>query len=88
VAGRWFALQDGVWVDRAHSDSLPVVEIELYSETYFELLRYLPELERWLTAMERVLVAGSNTSLEMVSTHAPPVTGAALGRLVREFRGS
>ena len=88
VAGRWFTLQDSVWVDRAHSDSLPVVEIELYSKTYFELLRYLPELERWLTAMERVLVAGSRTSLEMVTTHATPVTGAALGRLVREFRGS
>ena len=88
VAGRWFTLQDGVWVDRAHSDSLPVVKIELYSKTYFELLRYLPELERWLTTMERVLLAGSRTSLETVTTHATPVTGAAIGRLVREFRGS
>ena len=88
VGGRWFTLLDGVWVDRTHSDSLPVVEIELYSKTYFDLLRYLPELERWLTTMERVLVAGSRTSLQTVTTHATPVTGAALGRLVREFRGS
>lgn len=88
VAGRWFTLQDSVWVDHAHSDSLPVVEIELYSKTYFELLRYLPELERWLTTMERVLVAGSRTSIKTVTTPATPVTGVALGRLVREFRGS
>ena len=88
VGGRWFTLQDGVWVDRAHSDSVAVVKIELYSETYFELLRYLPELERWLTTMERVLVAGRHTSLEMVTTDATVITGTALGRLVREFRGS
>ena len=67
--------------------ALPVVEVELYGATYFELLRHLPELERWLIEFEHVLVAGANTSIKIVSTSVPPIEGIALGRLVREFRG-
>ena len=86
-AGRMFMLRDGVWTDVAHRDSLPVVEIELYSSTYFELLRALPELERWFKAFDSVLVAGTKTSIKTVSSGAPEVEGRALERLVREFRG-
>ena len=86
-AGRMFVLRDSVWTDVAHRDSLPVVEIELYSSTYFELLRALPELERWFKAFDSVLVAGTKTSIKTVSSGAPAVEGRALERLVREFRG-
>ncbi len=86
-AGRMFVLRDSVWTDVAHRDSLPVVEIELYSSTYFELLRALPELERWFKAFDNVLIAGTTTSIKTVSSGAPAVEGRALERLVREFRG-
>jgi Ca-activated chloride channel family protein len=88
VAGRWFRLDEGVWIDGTHHDSLPVVEVELYGKTYFQLLRHLPELERWLKAFERVLIAGAGTSVRIVTDSATPVEGDALRRLVREFRGS
>ena len=85
--GRMFVLRDSVWTNVAHHDSLPVVEIELYSSTYFELLRALPELERWFKTFDRVLVAGTKTSIKTVSSDAPAVEGRALERLVQEFRG-
>ncbi|MCH6546835.1 MAG: VWA domain-containing protein [Gemmatimonadetes bacterium] len=86
-AGRIFVLRDGVWTDVTHHDSLPVVEIELYSSTYFELLRALPELEHWFKTFENVLVAGTKTSIKTVSSGATALEGRALERLVREFRG-
>jgi len=87
AAGRMFVLRDSVWTDVTHHDSLSVVEIEAYSTTYFELLRSLPELERVFKVFDNVLVAGASTSIKIVSTNAPAVLGAALERLVREFRG-
>ncbi len=87
AAGRMFVLRDSVWTDVTHHDSLSVVEIEAYSTTYFELLRSLPELERVFKLFDNVLVAGASTSIKIVSTNAPAVLGAALERLVREFRG-
>ncbi len=88
VAGRWFRLDEGVWIDGTHQDSLPVVVVELYGKTYFQLIRRLPELERWLAAFESVLVAGAGTSIKIVTDSVTPVEGDALRRLVREFRGS
>jgi Ca-activated chloride channel family protein len=87
AGGRMFALRDSVWTDVRHHDSLPVVEIEVYSTTYFELLRALPELEQWFKAFDSVLVAGTETSIKTVSTSTPAISGRALERLVHEFRG-
>lgn len=87
VAGRVFALRDSVWTDLTHRENQPVVEIELYSATYFELLRALPELEQWFKAFDGVLVAGASTSIKTASTKAPALSRAAIARLVREFRG-
>jgi Ca-activated chloride channel family protein len=86
-AGRTFTLVDSVWTDVGHRDSLPVVEIELYSPTYFDLLQALPELEQWFKAFDSVLVAGAETSIKTVASKAPAIRGRALERLVREFRG-
>ena len=87
AAGRMFALRDSVWTDLSHHDSLPVVEVEVYSATYFALLRALPELEQWFKAFDSVLVAGAKTSIKTVSTSTPAIRGPALQRLVQEFRG-
>ena len=87
AGGRGFTLQDGVWTDPTHHDSLRVVDVELYSETYFALLRRLPELEQWFADFERVLVAGVHASIRVVADQTPAVRGADLDRLVHEFRG-
>ena len=80
-------MEGDVWVDVLHADSLPVVEIELYGNTYFGLLRLLPELQRWLSAFDQVVIAGAEISIRIVTEEVPPVEGPALSRLVREFGG-
>ncbi|MCZ6916778.1 MAG: VIT domain-containing protein [Gemmatimonadetes bacterium] len=87
VAGRWFRPDRDMWIDTAHRGSASVVEVEIYSKTYFDLLQALPELERWLTELESVLIAGAETSIKFVAERAPSIEGNALARLVQEFRG-
>ncbi len=87
VAGRWFRLDDGVWIDNVHADTVGVVDVELYSSTYFALVQALPELKQWLTELEHVVIGGANTSIRFVSDATPPLGARAMDRLVSEFRG-
>lgn len=87
VAGRFFALTHGVWTDLAHDASVPVVDIEPYSDAYFALVALAPELEQWLKAFDAVLVAGAETSIRIADGGASQMTDTQLARLVRLFRG-
>ena len=87
VAGRSFTLRDGIWIDRAHVDSAKVVEIEPYGAAYFALLKHAPELERWFTAFESLVVSGSDVSIKVAPGGASELTGREVSRVVREFRG-
>ena len=86
VAGRLFRLGDGVWTDVAHSDTARVVEIDPYSQAYFDVLRRLPELEPYFGAFEKVVVAGQKVSIRVVEGGVERMSDYSLRRLVREFR--
>jgi hypothetical protein len=64
-----------------------VTDIELYSTTYFALLRAMPELEQWLGELEEVTIAGEGVSIRFVPDAISPLDAQAIGRLVSEFRG-
>lgn len=87
VAGRWFRSEGGQWIDTAYRPAGTVVEVELYSATYFALLQRLPELEQWLSELEAVVIAGAETSIKFVAEPVPSIEGRALANLVQEFRG-
>ena len=87
VAGRWFRLDGNAWIDNTHAGTARVMDVELYSNTYFALLRAMPELEQWLGELEQVIIAGENTSIRFVPDATSPLDAQAIGRLVSEFRG-
>ncbi len=86
VAGRLFTVQDGIWTDLAHSDSVRTVAVAPYGEAYFALLRALPELEPYFSALEQVVVHGRQVSIRVVDGGEDTITDAELARLVRDFR--
>jgi Ca-activated chloride channel family protein len=87
VAGRRFRSAGNEWIDMTHADTARVVDVELYSATYFALIRAMPEVEQWLAELEQVIIAGENTSIRFVPEAASPLDARAIDRLVSEFRG-
>ena len=87
VAGRLFIEKDSIWTDLRHSDSLEVIEIEPFSEAYFELLGRAPELRAYFSAFRQVLVAGDKVSIQVSSGGAEHLSPLKLSRLVTDFRG-
>lgn len=65
VAGRVFVRRDGAWTDALHREDGHVVEIEAYSDAYFEVLDALPELEAYWSRFEEVVVAGEAVSVRL-----------------------
>jgi len=88
VAGRTFRERAGVWEDALHRAAVKVVEVRAYSTAYFELLRALPELTRYVTEMPQVLVTGARVSVRIQAERGQErITAETLARLVRDFRG-
>lgn len=88
VAGRVFVAYDGEWRDVRLAKDMKVVSVEAFSETYFALLRRLPEIEPYWQELEQVTVAGREVAIRVVAQGAARLNEAELDRLVREFRGS
>ncbi len=87
VSGRAFVLRDGAWVDRGHGSDARVVEVETFSEAYFDLLRALPELEVWLSEFSSVTVAGDRVSLRFDEEGRARLSSREIRRIVDDFRG-
>jgi hypothetical protein len=87
VAGRLFRAVDGVWTDLMHADTALTVTIAPFSEAYFAVLQALPELERYVTELGAVVVAGERLSIRFGEGGTDRVSASGLRRLVREFRG-
>jgi Ca-activated chloride channel family protein len=86
VAGRIFRLDDGVWVDTAHSPESEVVHIRAFSPAYFRLLDELRELRPVLRELSAVVVAGRDVSIRVDSVGDDSLSDRELERLVRRFR--
>lgn len=87
LGGRVFALRDSVWTDLAWQDSVRVVDIAPFSDTYFRVVRALPELAPYLASGDRVLIAGRRAGIRTVPHAAAALSDREILQLVRDFRG-
>jgi Ca-activated chloride channel homolog len=86
IAGRTFRLRDDVWHDTGHISGGRVVDIELYSDAYFALVRTLPELELVLREVVTVVVAGRGVSIRFGTSGRTSLGAAELRSIMRDFR--
>lgn len=86
IAGRLFVDRDGVWTDLAYKAGSPDVTVAPFSPAYFALVRALPELAPWLSAGDRVVVAGSRIAIRIDSTGLTEWRGDRLATTVQYFR--
>jgi Ca-activated chloride channel family protein len=86
VAGRVFTQQSGVWTDALQAKSQRTVQVQAYSQAYFDLLRALPELEPYWQQFDRVVVAGRDVAIELAPRGQTILSSAELSGVVREFR--
>ena len=87
VAGRQFSEQDGVWQE-TNAPAQRVVQVKAFSPAYFALIAKLPELKAYVTAFERVQVAGGRVSVKVDRTGLEQMSEAELDRLMKEFRAA
>ncbi len=71
----------------AHNDSLEVLEIEQFSDAYFEVLERLPELEGYLKEFGEVLVAGVEVSIKIGGGGESVLSPLRISTLTTAFRG-
>lgn len=88
VAGRLFREIQSTWTDLRHETSQRTVRVESFSPAYFAVLQALPELEPYLKAFDRVVVAGERVSVLVGPDGDRELSERALARIVREFRGN
>lgn len=86
LGGRIFRLSEGVWTDVAFAADSRLIEIEAYSNAYFDLLRALPELEPVLRELGTVMVAGAELTLRVSSEGRDELSASELSEIVSGFR--
>ena len=87
AGGRVFRLDQGVWTDIAHRDSVTIVTVAPFSSAYFALTRALPELGQSLGVGEQVLVAGRSISIRVAAGGRESLKDAEVQRIANAFRG-
>jgi Ca-activated chloride channel family protein len=87
VAGRLFQERDGVWVEAASSDQIPLVTVKLFSRAWFDLMAALPEVAPAARELGRLELAGARVRLRVADAGVDQLTAERLAGLVRDFRG-
>lgn len=87
VGGRLFVEKEGVWTDALNRDTLPVLSVEPFSPAYFALVKALPELATFLSAGDKVLIAGKRISIRISAGGRSTLDPADLTRTTKDFRG-
>jgi Ca-activated chloride channel family protein len=88
VAGRLFIQRGQVWTDIRHTDRISITDIAAFSPAYFDLVRQLPEIARYLSAGAEVLIAGQRQSIRIAAAGIEAWSPGQLEDLVRNFRGT
>jgi Ca-activated chloride channel family protein len=88
VGGRIFVRRGQVWTDLAHADRITITAVAAYSKAYFDLVRQLPEVARYLSAGEDILIAGHRASIRIGAEGIEVWKPGQLADLVRNFRGT
>ena len=86
VGKKTFALQDGAWIDRAHSADKTLVKIKRDSRAFRDLLAALPELEDVFKLGDRVIVSFGSYSVEIAPDGKTKLTKDELKQLVQAFK--
>jgi hypothetical protein len=76
-----FVLRDSVWTDVRYKGTGSVLRVKAYSDAYFKLLDFAPDLKEPFTLGDRVIVAGRNMAIELTPSGAEVLTDRDLGLL-------
>jgi Ca-activated chloride channel family protein len=87
VADRLFVDKDGIWTDASDRATVKPIAVAPYSSAYFELVRALPELSKWLLKDQRQQVSGKRASILFDPAGKTEWSPGELAALVRDFRG-
>ena len=87
LSGRLFVNRGGVWTDLAYAPGGGTVDVAPFSPAYFALVRSLPELGAWLSAGDRMIIAGTRVSIRIDPKGITEWRGNQLAATVRDFRG-
>jgi Ca-activated chloride channel family protein len=88
AGGRLFIRRGQVWTDVGHADRITVTDVAAYSKAYFELVRQLPEVARFLSVGDEILIAGRQASVRIGPSGVETWQPGQLAALVRNFRGT
>ncbi|MCA9523560.1 MAG: VWA domain-containing protein [Myxococcales bacterium] len=83
IAGRAFALQNGVWTDLRFRSSMTKVRISYLSKAWFNLIAAFPNVKRALQIGGRVIVVVGHTAVEIGPAGRSDLTVDRLRVLVR-----
>jgi Ca-activated chloride channel family protein len=86
VAGRMFAFRNDAWTDVRHDPTNGTIDVKPFGPAYFALLRALPELEAYWSAMPSVLVAGAAVNVRVSDEGAERLSAAEIARIASAFR--
>ncbi len=88
VAGKTFELKDGVWTDTEAYQKIerPVLRLEFNSDAYFELLGLKPDLSRFLSLGEQVVVVFEGVRIEILPGGKAQATRAELEAVFKNAR--
>jgi hypothetical protein len=87
AAGRLFRERDGVWVEAASSDQLPLVTVKLFSRAWFDLVAALPEVAPAARVLGRLELAGARVRIRLDDGGLEQLTAERLSAVVDDFRG-
>jgi Ca-activated chloride channel family protein len=88
AGGRLFVRRGATWTDAGHVDTLKVTTVAPYSPAYFELVRALPEIARYLSVGDDVLIAGRRVSLRFATGGTVSWKAGEVAALAARFRGA
>jgi Ca-activated chloride channel family protein len=86
VAGRLFHHQDGVWIDVQARGEGQGLEVEPYSDAYFDLLEALPELRPYAVAFTQVEIQGAGLRVRLTEGGVSTLSASALRGAKQAFR--
>ncbi|MGQ0715268.1 MAG: VIT domain-containing protein [Gemmatimonadaceae bacterium] len=82
VGTRTFVLRDSVWTDARFKEGTRVVTVKPYSESYFALVREIPDLAPSFALGERVLVCGASVAIAVAPDGAERLPDAEIAATV------
>lgn len=65
LAGKTFFNKNGIWIDVSYDGNRPTLKIKKFSQAYFELLNNFPELGKYFSLGEEIIICLDGVVLEI-----------------------